>query len=756
MTRSRTKSPAIPAASLQVSQHSPQLQQQNNTVLNSPTKGSPTSPTHRHHSHQIKYVMPAEQPMEKLNKIKMKNLMDETNVVIPGDLLRVHQVKDNSIQLSHSTKVEPKKSWAEVLEEQLDPYNKNNRMEKSPPQEKTEEEKTKKKKKRNITRCSILERIYGKDIYLKDEDDVNSPDRFASQSNTIIDSFLNTDDSNRPLPTLDEKVVDDLMSFNDNSDSDMELDDTCFFSFSKTTNADCNDPMEMKDERPRFQSTLLRTPVDHDTSEKVELIRLTPVTDTDKRQPVAPCKQLTKARTPYKQAMLDILHRTLAEAKKKKKEQEDVLNCTVAVQNDTTSPSDKTLVEASLDNNEENIEIAKIIETAKLVSISDSTLQDGKTPVKSTPEPMSIPSTPVHMFPMPSLKVPNLNSPNMRKFSNNNNTNINEPQQRNSFTKVLPSTNTYFTTTKESSSIISYASSQIPGTLSSPLRIIKPAVFTINHRNSPVVSSKKFESSLSTSSLSFARKPTSQTFPSGTSSFPVAPLFNGLSQNIKFADTKQPRQYTDVSTKSFHLKQSAFGVLPNSRTKAQPSFDTGAAIKGGFPVAPLFSSLSQGIKFSHQEEPVNNTNDSAVKKSNSLINETTILDNSDVCMIFGKNSKVFNKSESSQFSSSSFLKPSTFSNSIGAEGGAFRPVKAPTITEPIPVDEVALNTEVEVYSKIGELYKDKLDQANNIRKTDRFNGAFNIVAKLLLHGDSKVRTFVFPLLSYYAKIKKQQ
>lgn len=276
---------------------------------------------------------------------------------------------------------------------------------------------------------------------------------------------------------------------------------------------------------------------------------------------------------------------------------------------------------------------------------------------------------------------------------------------------------------KESSPEMTFTSSKQTSRLSPG--IIKPAAFAVDHQTSPVVSSS------SSPLIASVTKPTSLLFPSNTTSFPVAPLFNGLSQNIKFADSM--RRSADPPTNGFQLKQSAFGVLPKSLLESEPNLDTDATINNAFPVAPLFSSLSRGIKFSHREEHAVDRDESIVKLCNSDINETTILDNSDVCMIFGKKSEA---SKQSHISSSSFLKPTTLS--IGAEGGAFRPVKAPPITEPMPGDEVALNTEVEVYSKIGKLYKDKLDQADSKRKANRLSGAFNIVAKLLLHGDSKV------------------
>ena len=269
------------------------------------------------------------------------NLLDQSNIYTKdtskNDILNPDKLHEPDSAILRKRDDSAKKSWAQVLGEELDPYgNKENCVE--------EPAKTKKKKKRNFKRCSALEQIYGKNIYLNNE--VESPE--ASSTNMTVDSpgwASKLHDTSRPLPALDTKVIGDLMSFkDDDTNTDlMDLEDSRFLSIIKASQSQSmmEDTRKLRQDDPPMQSTLLQTPARDEYREKMEIF--TPVVDAGQKQPDAPGRrQFTKARTPYKQAMLDILYRTLAEANKKRRDGDETIvdativdDCEETLLNDT-------------------------------------------------------------------------------------------------------------------------------------------------------------------------------------------------------------------------------------------------------------------------------------------------------------------------------------------------------------------------------------------------------------------------------------
>ena len=430
-------------------------QQQPSSATNSPL----SSPSSR--SHQIKYVMPAEQPMEtsllcngemaSSNKGRKggehtsskSRIYDEAHAIMRARAAKRLElsnagcnVADNSAFVDRSSNAMPaeKKSWAQVLEEQLDlqsdPKQSDHRY--SSTKEVVCKKSTTKKKKRSIKRVSILEQIYGKDIYLKHDEETDDEEQEKQDETTLVNGMslsamrkrnttidspgwmsrldeTTTATSNasedsmlvRPMPCIDQKVIGDLMSFNENLYSDevnqqrqmeMELEDSRFLTLIRKsqreteeaeraqkqeeidTHLEDNEVVENSTTKQHmtalFQSTLLQTPVQGNSIEYRERMdNLTPVLDESSQQPVlAPGRrQSTKARTPYKQAMLDILYRTLAEARKQRGEDvpNDVLDCTMATLRDQPAEEDETLISTCED-------AIKVVESDQVVVVEDA------------------------------------------------------------------------------------------------------------------------------------------------------------------------------------------------------------------------------------------------------------------------------------------------------------------------------------------------------------------------------------------------
>lgn len=380
----------------------------NNTMLSSPSL----------HTHTIKYVIPAEQPLEKIEQQqKMKqtqktqqhqqvhkslfqkpketiDLLQTNDEVLARPLLPIRTNKGIKTDIDET--IAPK-SWAEVLGEELNASENNSKIttkvDKYHDDQKKHEsnplassvvihkdetlssqlDTQKPKKKRNSKRISILEQIYGDAIRFRDDD---SPTTTKSSSTTLpsiaitAPSFTDSNTSSssfangywdalnsRPVPSLDEKLIGDLMSFHHSDSEDDLLEDHSYFQNVNDVDEKIQSPVSLA---PFQSSTMLATPPPHGLpgQSDIVLVELTPVTDdptasindstiTGDRSRIleAPCKKLTKARTPYKQEMLDILERTLAAAREKKNNEENnTLDCTIWTDTSTLVPCDDQTV----------------------------------------------------------------------------------------------------------------------------------------------------------------------------------------------------------------------------------------------------------------------------------------------------------------------------------------------------------------------------------------------------------------------------
>ena len=772
-----------------------------------------SSPSSR--SHQIKYVMPAEQPMERQsyhqNHINTTSALkgDEqgSNHITPmrARVIKRLELRGIGVTANHKDDAKEKKSWAQVLEEELDVSKKQ-----QSPLSGTKVM-TKKKKKRNFKRVSILEEIYGKDIYLKHDDDDEEDDENA-ESTDLIPS-LNETSNTRPVPAIDQKVIGDLMSFNDDEEASnlIDLEDSRFMTLIKKSQQENNEAAHKlnimsADKVPFHQSTLLQTPARDEYREKID--SLTPVLDTSNMHPVAPCRQFTKARTPYKQAMLDLLHRTLAEARNNRKDSEDVLDCTMATNADVTlMPSEQedkerdngyaqpllrtplANVSVSSVNNNNNIQQqpSSWLNVPNLTSPSmrafpgkqdtqqQQQQQQPTLPRESQPEQtitkslgeLNLQPDDNHMNPAfevdrhPLLakgqndglvaenkptaskvftNIPNLHSPSMRLFSSSNDTTSSKPIQHHQtlnivdvsstvkqtdipceslFTtvnkvpnlhspsmKMFPSSHQptitqkqVFNTKINPSSKVNFTHNGLQSTVtfappkhspaSSSSGFLRAPSFTINHRQSPVVSSKVKSNSL-----------TSSTSSSFGESFEFKP-------SSLFTNKVNPTRSSTFS--SFGSFGGSFDIEPTSL------FTNEAPV---FPAPTLFAGLAQHAKFNQigQNQP-------------SIT--TTILEK--------KNIQPERSSETP-----SLLKPASFSFNDKNKSSAFRPVKTiAEVVQPLDDEEVGLNTEVEVNTKIGQQYGIK-----HVPRCD--NGAFNVVAKLLTSGDQHVRILLLWINSIFS------
>ena len=722
-----------------------------------------SSPTSR--LHQIKYVMPAEQPMERPSQSKSGGQVHVTP-------MRARVLK--KLDLHHDNNDDgskANKSWAQVLEEELDVCN--NRGNISSKQQTPSDVKavTKKKKKRNIKRISILEEIYGKNIYLKDEDEDEDDDnvnKTVGPSSTMMDSpdwmsKLN-DTKTRPVPAIDQKVIGDLMSFNDDDESNnqIELEDSRFLTLIKKSQQEKNDAQKLRkisrDEAP-FQSTLLQTPARDEYREKIEtLTPVTPVLDTSNIHPVAPCRQFTKARTPYKQAMLDILYRTLAEARKQRKDNDDVLDCTMATN------ADATFISCEETNEDEDVFAQPLL---------DGTLVNNDTATSNSNDQ-----------PLSWLKVPNLTSPSMRAFPGKQELQRPQPifgesKSEKPITRFLdelnlrstsnaanslfeaayhPLLNSRNDTTLQEKKPTQPIFSNIPNLHSPSMRLFSSSETSSNQPNhlqtSTTVSSTQsnvLSESLFTSfnKVPNLHSPSMKMFPQQSlklkttheqastekniSSFNFS--HTGLQSTVTFA----PPKHSPATSSSRFLRAPSFTInhrnspVVSSKVNATSSTSSSSSSFGGFEIKPsslftneaptfstptLFAGLAQHAKFQ-----IDNQSSIALPTEENEYRPKA-------------------SSETSSQGFASLLRPASFS--LNKSKSAFRPVKITSgVGESLDGEEVGLNTEVEVYIKIGEQY--------GIKHVPRCgDGAFNVVANLLTFGDQQVNikfNFFYPNFS---------
>jgi len=231
--------------------------------------------------------------------------------------------------------------------------------------------------------------------------------------------------------------------------------------------------------------------------------------------------------------------------------------------------------------------------------------------------------------------------------------------------------------------------------------------------------------------------------------FPAPQLFSSLGhgQKSKFSSTlsqqknnKNLTQDTN-STLSFALKPSTISVQREQQplTNQLPSFQAttnqlfsskpffGSSL---FAAQPLFAGLggTKKNKFSKLRDTktitdgipsINNTLTSYQQPNNSLPTYSSPL-----------------KGSATKVTSSTILKPSLIS--LSKDCSAFRPIKPiPQSNDhqqlPDSPEDIQLNTEIQVYTKMGEEYKDLLHSMSR----ERIDGAFNPIAKLLMHGDEQ-------------------
>lgn len=269
---------------------------QSNKFLSSPVtvvscRSSPVS-------HQMKYVLPAEQPLEAAKNDTANKVGNNSSFVkvvdVSSAIGRFSTLNVSTSASNVSINTSKKESWSSILSNSLANENVNNKV--SQIEHLILPEKIPKfipsnKNKSIKNRNSILESIYGDDIRFFD----NSPE--ALTGNNIAGSVI------RPIPKIEANVVQDLISFKQEPETDDEL---------------VVLPVQENSAGP-LQSTLLQTPSFNGTVFEEDLDPLTPLNDTSSSVPTAPAKySQCKARTPYKQEMLGILERALAASKQKK------------------------------------------------------------------------------------------------------------------------------------------------------------------------------------------------------------------------------------------------------------------------------------------------------------------------------------------------------------------------------------------------------------------------------------------------------
>lgn len=786
LSKESTRSPAAPHKYFTRSK----TKDEDEEDLGSLTASPHSSPSSR--SHKIKYVMPAEQPMEQPSH-HHQNLITTTS----SSLLRKEEENSASDHITPmrarvikrlelcginvtNDESKDKKSWAQVLQEEL---NVSKRQEQPSSETKTT---IKKKKKRNFKRVSILEEIYGKDIYLKHDDDEDE-DEVVDSLNLI--PKLNETNTTRPVPAIDKKVIGDLMSFNDDEEASnlIDLEDSRFMTLIKKSQEENNQAAHklntISEDKAPFQSTLLQTPGRDEYREKID--SLTPVLDTSNMYPAAPCRQFTKARTPYKQAMLDILYRTLAEARKQRQDNDDVLDCTMVTN------ADVTLISSEQNTKDDDVLGQPLLN----IKGNDNVIAQ---PFLGVPSVNAEESNNNFHQPSSWLKVPNLTSPSMRAFPGKQDTErlqptlFSESQPEETITKSLAELNLQQNRhpvllknrndglVGESKPAASKIFSNIPNLHSPSMRLfsasneavqssqpIQQHLFantgdsssTLKQSNIPseslftVVnqvpnlhspSMKMFPSSLTTvtsqkqlntsSKVSFPQNGLQSTVTFAPPKHSPASLFTGLLRASSF--TINHRQSPVVSSKVnpnpsvlSKLSSSSFGesfeftpsslftnkVNPmQSSTSSFGSFGGSLEVKSSslfmneapvFPAPTLFAGLAQHAKFNQIDQ--NKTSIAAMSEKQIFRSEPTS-------------------------SHPLLLKPASFSLDKN-KSSAFRPVKTTTDNvQPMDGEEVGLNTEIEVYTKIA--------QQHGIKHVPRCNdGTFNVVAKLLTFGDEQVR-----------------
>ncbi|XP_057294042.1 uncharacterized protein LOC130622584 [Hydractinia symbiolongicarpus] len=188
--------------------------------------------------------------------------------------------------------------------------------------------KTLKTSRKNKNRNSILERIYGDGIAFAPDDTLDE-----TKMNTITNSAIKS----RPTPALDKKLVDELTS--SKNDSEEEGEDYFDFYSSNTS-------------LQPFQSTMLATPSTVEVEYKEPLLMdFTPLNESSVSIPNAPCRSAkAKARTPYKQAMLDYLDKMLGLPKTN-----DMHDCTIVAQETVDSG-----VSEKVDNDSQNDHLSSV------------------------------------------------------------------------------------------------------------------------------------------------------------------------------------------------------------------------------------------------------------------------------------------------------------------------------------------------------------------------------------------------------------
>lgn len=301
-------------------------------------------------SHQMKYVLPAEQPLEAVKNNTANNVGNNSSFVKTVDISSAIGRSLTSVS-NVNINTSKKESWSSILSNSSSNVDVNNKI----PQiehlilpEKITKNIPSNKNKSIKNRNSILESIYGDDIRFFD----NSPETLIG--NNIAESVI------RPIPKIEANIVQDLISVKQEPETDDEL---------------IVLPIKENSAGP-LQSTLLQTPSFNGTVFEEDLDPLTPLNDTSSSVPTAPAKySQCKARTPYKQEMLGILQRALAASKQKKE-----IDCTIM--DNTLKPKEKQN-DASSNNELEYLDIAKFEERVVSVKVSPCELP-------TTPSKMSL------------------------------------------------------------------------------------------------------------------------------------------------------------------------------------------------------------------------------------------------------------------------------------------------------------------------------------------------------------------------------
>ena len=289
---------------------------QSNKLLSSPATVVSRRPSPVRH--QMKYVLPAEQPLEAVKTDTANNVGNNSSFVKAVDVSSTIGRSLTSVS-NLSINTSKKESWSSILSNSSANEDVNNKI----PQIENLilPEKIPKcipsNKNKPIKNCnSILESIYGDDIRFFD----NSPETLIGKN--LAGSVI------RPIPKIEANVVQDLISFKQEPETDDELVLEIVL------------PIKENSAGP-LQSTLLQTPSFNGTVFEEDLDSLTPLNDTSSSVPTAPAKySQCKARTPYKQEMLGILERALGASKQKKETDFTIMDETLKSkekQNDTSS-----------------------------------------------------------------------------------------------------------------------------------------------------------------------------------------------------------------------------------------------------------------------------------------------------------------------------------------------------------------------------------------------------------------------------------